>query len=353
MKHRRLSLLISSLLLSLPLHTQRTLQLVSYNVENLFDLEDDPQRQDEEFTPTGSHRWTPYRYRQKLHQLVHTLSHIGGAHWPSLVTLIEVENAQVIEDLLRTDGFGTQSGYRYIVSRGEDQRGINLALLYRPSDFRLLSSQQIDLRFPTDSSRRTRPLLLATGLVPSGDTLHLVSVHLPSRRGGAAVTDPLRYWACAQLRQLTERLIPPHCQHTHLVIQGDFNSDPSEKPLRMGLAALSLTDLGSDSPPPAQLVGFFPTGSPLDPLGSYCYQGAWSQLDQAYLSASLLRPESRLHYQSGSAHTLSPSHLSRWQANHRQWIPWRTWAGPYYQGGISDHYPITLSLLDSSDQETK
>ena len=93
---RRLILLTLCLLLGaiLPLVGQGELIVMSYNVENLFDLEDHPERADDEFLPSGSHRWTKARYERKLHQIAEVLSSAGSlTHFPDLVALVEVENA--------------------------------------------------------------------------------------------------------------------------------------------------------------------------------------------------------------------------------------------------------------------
>ena len=37
-----------------------------WNVENLYDTINDPLKEDDEFTPAGSNKWTDERYRKKL-----------------------------------------------------------------------------------------------------------------------------------------------------------------------------------------------------------------------------------------------------------------------------------------------
>ena len=180
---RRLILLTLYLLLGaiLPLVGQGELIVMSYNVENLFDLEDHPERADDEFLPSGSHRWTKARYERKLHQIAEVLSSAGSlTHFPDLVALVEVENAGVLRDLLSHTPLGAHAGYAFTVTEGEDPRGINVALLYRTETFRLLGRRELPLHFPFDSTKRTRPILEISGLVPTGDTLHLYVCHLQS-----------------------------------------------------------------------------------------------------------------------------------------------------------------------------
>ena len=40
-----------------------------YNLENLFDTIDDPNKKDEEFLPNGSNQWTTEKYMSKLHNM--------------------------------------------------------------------------------------------------------------------------------------------------------------------------------------------------------------------------------------------------------------------------------------------
>ena len=179
-----------------PALAQQSFVVMSYNVENLFDLEDNPQRDDDEFLPEGNHHWTRARYERKLHQLAEVLSCVGSVtSFPDLVGLVEVENARVLQDLLHHTALGENADYSFAVSSGEDPRGINVALLYRKSSFTVLSTEEIALHFPFDSLKRTRPILHVSGRVNSGDTLHVFVCHLPSRRAGAVLSDRYRRYA--------------------------------------------------------------------------------------------------------------------------------------------------------------
>ena len=48
-----------------------------YNLENLFDIEDDTLIRDEEFTPEGTRTWTEERYKEKLANMAYVISQIG------------------------------------------------------------------------------------------------------------------------------------------------------------------------------------------------------------------------------------------------------------------------------------
>jgi len=105
-----------------------------YNVENLFDTLDDTTKNDEEFLPEGTRRWTNTRYHNKLNAIARAVAAAGEWDLPSLIGLCEVENEKVLKDL----AYGTllSAGNYGIVHRDSpDPRGIDLALLYRRDRF--------------------------------------------------------------------------------------------------------------------------------------------------------------------------------------------------------------------------
>ena len=355
---RRLILLTLYLLLGagMPLVAQRELIVMSYNVENLFDLEDHPHRADDEFLPEGSHRWTKARYERKLHQIAEVLSSAGSpTHFPDLVALVEVENAGVLRDLLSHTALGAQTGYAFAVTEGEDPRGINVALLYRRDSFTPLGRRELPLHFPFDSTKRTRPILEVSGLVPSGDTLHLYVCHLPSRRGGARQSERYRRYACELLREQTRCRLEGSSGRTHVLILGDFNGDPEEPATRETLGARPYPEAGADSIARDscrwdQLYELSPRRGTGEPPGSYCFRGVWSQLDQILASRSLLGTGGGLHYVEGSAEIFYRPFMGQTSVSSPFPVPFRTYGGAFWRGGYSDHYPIRIRLWCEGDR---
>nr|WP_315124849.1 endonuclease/exonuclease/phosphatase family protein [uncultured Porphyromonas sp.] len=348
---RRLILLTLYLLLGarLPLVGQGELIVMSYNVENLFDLEDHPERADDEFLPSGSHRWTKARYERKLHQIAEVLSSAGSlTHFPDLVALVEVENAGVLRDLLSHTPLGAHAGYAFTVTEGEDPRGINVALLYRTETFRLLGRRELPLHFPFDSTKRTRPILEISGLVPTGDTLHLYVCHLPSRRGGARQSERYRRYACEQLRELATRRLEGSSGRTHVLVLGDFNGAPEEPATREALGSRPYPEGGVDSIARDscrwdQLYELSPRRGAGEPPGSYCFRGVWTQLDQIHASRSLLGG-GRLSYVEGSAEIFYRPFMGQPSVSSPFPVPFRTYGGAFWRGGYSDHYPLRIRL---------
>ena len=352
MKHRytalfSLAFLLLTLHISSPqLWAQRKLvRVMSYNVENFFDTEDDPTHNDDSFLPTGEHRWTRARYQTKIQHIAEVISAVGEEAFPDLIALMEVENATALSDLLHRTALGEKAGYRQVITHGEDKRGINVALLYAPETFHLIASEEIPIHFPFDSLRRTRSLLRVTGEVPSGDTLHVFVCHLPSRRGGAQASARYRSYCCTRLREQVDSLMAQGGERTHCLLLGDFNGDPEEAPTSEALRSHPYTaDMAVQDLPPESLLALLHRETRQEPPGSYCYQGVWSQLDQIHLSVSLLRRDSRLRYVEGSAETLRRPFYSVVPASGGDPVPFRTYGGSFYRGGYSDHFPTRLLL---------
>ena len=107
-----------------------------WNVENLFDLIDDPDKRDEEFALNGRKNVTQEIYDLKIKNSVEVLSDLDV----DVLGLCEVENKNVLNDL--NDAFEDKE-YKIIHYDSPDERGIDNALLYDPKKFKVLSSKPI------------------------------------------------------------------------------------------------------------------------------------------------------------------------------------------------------------------
>ena len=320
------------------------LWVMSYNVENLFDTEDDPSKADEDFLPEGSYHWTKTRYYTKLMQVATVISSArDGLYSPDLIGLVEVESARCLEDLLRLQTRLSEE-YSYLITEGADRRGIDVALLYRRSAFQLLAWEQIDLQPPEAEPLATRPLLHALGRLSSGDSLHIFVCHFPSRRGGARHSQPYRDHAASILATRCQPLLQQAAggARCHILILGDFNGTPDEAPTKRILGASPYPSDAAMQALPAKLYYLQPRQGEGEPPGSYCYQRIWSYLDQILASASLLgQGEQRLQYVPHSSRVVFFPWLGE-QAKERSDFPRprRSYLGTYYHGGYSDHYPV-------------
>lgn len=307
-----------------------------YNLENLFDTIDSPETNDTEFTPSGSGGWNSVRYQKKLEQMGRVIRSLGDEmvkEGPVIVGVSEVENRLVMEDLVKVPAL---KGYSFVHHESPDRRGIDVAMVYQASRFRVLGQKALPVPNPADTSWRTRDVLLVYGTI-DGDTLYLMINHWPSRRGGEQTTAPLRAAAATVCRKASDSLFGIH-PGAKIIIMGDLNDDPVDKSLTEYLNAKlkpEKTGPGDLFNPMAQL---FRNG-----LGSLAYRDAWNLFDQIIVSQPLL-PETSSGYRFYKANIYNRKYLVQKDGQYAGY-PFRTYGGGVYQGGYSDHFPVYIFLV--------
>lgn len=302
-----------------------TYRIAFYNVENLFDTIPNPLKEDLDFTPTSKGNWNTEKYFKKLNDLSRV---VEAMEYPALIGFAEVENATVLNDLCQTIG---QPYYRYLHHESPDNRGIDVALLYQPEYFRPLADLAIPLQIDIDGKDRfTRDILHVTGIfLPTGDTLDLFVNHWPSRRGGLAQSEHRRIAASDTLTNHIHSLKFER-QHPYIIIMGDFNDEPSNKSL------LQLVDNQRNSGN-YELFNIAMADHKKG-QGTYNYRGNLNMLDQFIINQHMMDASiSGLKFHQFKI--FSPSFLL---FDHPRFglSPNRTYGGPNYYGGTSDHLPI-------------
>jgi len=299
-----------------------------YNVENLFDTEDDPHTNDNEFLPKGARRWTPGRYYAHLQQTARVINAVGEWDTPALAGLCEVENDSVMIHLINRTPLRAQN-YRYCITKGIDPRGINVALLYQRDKFQYIDHQSKRIRF-TQKDRRSRDILHVWGRIITGDTLDVLVCHFPSRSGGEKETEQARLDAAQFLRLLCDSLYDVR-RNPNLLLMGDFNDNPSDKSIQIILKSPD---------PKRELMNLFADKKSLNFEGSYKFQGVWSQLDQIMVSQSLAT-----FLKQGSPRNFNAPFLLTTDRTWRGVRPLKVYNGYRYEGGFSDHLPVVADFL--------
>ena len=298
-------------------------QVVFWNVENFFDTRDEAGRDDGDFTPAGSYHWNRKRYLAKRNFIAKTLIATSDSlgSLPAVIALAEVENRRVLQDLAYyTPLAGT--GYRIVHRDSPDTRGIDVAVLYDPWRLELEEAE-----FLTVEGFATREILWCR-LKLAGDStaglLHLFVNHWPSKRSGAASSDSRRVEVAALLRSRLDSLQAAE-PDARILLVGDFNDTPDSE----ALAALS------DS------CGLVNLSLPLweQGKGTIRYNGRWELIDQALASRTLAEEGVRFSiFAAGFLQEPDKTYLGT--------KPRRTFVGPRYNGGVSDHFPICLYLFN-------
>ncbi len=315
------------------------MRIMFYNVENLFDTQNDSLINDEAFLPEGDNHWSIHKYYTKQQMLSKCISAVGGWENPEIIGLCEIENKKVLVELVNQNSLKSAK-YGIVHHNSPDGRGIDVALLYRREKFKVISDTAIKVVFPNDSKSRTRDILYVKGLALETDTLHLFVTHWPSKYGGAFVTVPKRAHVATILKHLSDsiRIANPKA---NIIIMGDFNDKPEDESVSNFLQAKSPENYTSND-----LVNLmFPMSK--KGLGSHFYDGSgfneWSTIDQLVVSANLLSPENRLMVKNNQAYIFKAPFLLKTNKNGLE-VPFRTFIGQRYSGGFSDHLPVYLDL---------
>lgn len=307
-------------------------RIAFYNVENLFDTIDQPEVDDSEFTPDADKKWNNWRYWTKVNRIGQVIVGMGEGELPTLVGLAEVENRGVLQDVVRSRVL-ERADYDLVHFDSPDRRGIDVALLYRSENFSVVYSQAIPLQLADDPEFKSRDLLYVKGLMGGKDTLHVFVNHWPSRYGGKEKSEHKRLAASALLKSVMDSI----CQSTSnpkMLAMGDFNDHPSDSSLRQleadGCSGLHNCMAGE-----------------LNYEGSHRYRGEWAYLDQILISRNLLanpaqRKKQGLH--AGEARVYNHPELLEKDDRYPGEMPKRTYFGPTYHDGYSDHLPVFIDV---------
>jgi len=301
-----------------------------YNVENLFDTYVDSLTFDHDFTPTGTYHWTYKKYFKKINNISKVLLAIGEGNPPALVGMAEIENERVLHHLCKQSPL-KKFNYNFVHYNSPDRRGIDVALIYRTEWVKIIHSEPLQIIFPFDTSSRNRDVLYVVIRLISGDTLHLFVNHWTSRYGGYAATVPKRNYYASVVKTKCNELLSQNPQ-TNILVMGDFNDYPDNE---------SVLQLTSSPYPLYNLMSRFVN---MSHVGTHKHEDFWGCLDQMLVSSSLRQLNTLLAIQYGQAEIFSSDFMLEHDEKYGGYKVYRTFLGPRYIGGYSDHLPIFLRL---------
>ena len=311
-----------------------------YNLENLFDTINQPNVQDDEFTPGSAKRYTSKVYNDKLKKLSRVISEMGSDGSPdglAILGVAEVENRSVLEDLVKTPKLVSRN-YQIVHVDGPDERGIDVGLIYNPSYFE--ADKIISLHVPAETldiiKGHTRDILLVSGEL-MGEKLHVFVNHWPSRWGGEEVSRPYRKLAATVCKHAVDSLMFINTEAKILVL-GDFNDDPVDESVSVILNAKEEKDKVRTGDLYNPGIALFKKGE-----GSLCYKGKWNLFDQIMVSSALLNEE-QTGFFFKDAEIFKEDYMIT-KTGKFQGYPRRSYSRDTYIWGYSDHLPVYIILL--------
>lgn len=294
-----MTILLAALLSLQDAPRQDSLLVMFWNLENFYDTHDDGLNDsDREFSPRGAKHWTRRRYTAKCNAVAKIILKAADSYGslPDVIGFAEVENRSVVEDII-LDTPLRKLGYRIVHYDSPDHRGIDCALLYRKSSLELTDSAPIQLYGPDGRIIATRDILLAR----FGNLAVLVNHH-PSKVGEGS--EERRRIAMDRMNSACDSLEASGVRH--ILCVGDFNDD------------------------------VWQTGSP---LGTIKYEGKWEKIDGCFHRG----------FSSVEEHIFDDPSLLTKDASYGGMKPLRTWSGPRWLGGASDHLPVVIKTGTSRE----
>lgn len=294
----------------------QSLRVGFWNVENLFDLEDDPTTRDEEFALGGRKNVTQEIYDLKLKNCSYVLADLNA----DVLGLCEVENYFVLNELNRAYG---NRDYKIIHYDSPDSRGIDNSLLYDANVFNVIETKPIENNLP--SGKPTRDILYVKGEY-AGHILHIYVNHWPSNYGGKEQAIPKRR-ATARLLVNEVGKILSKDPEAEIILLGDFNEGPKDNNV------LSLES--------ANMINLMKPMMGKAKIGTYVYRGEDLLLDQVIVSNGLRDNKGLI---AGKAQILDKPFYRQQEGDYAHY-PFRFWAGNRLLGGYSDHLAVYVDIL--------
>ena len=313
---------------------QKNYRVLFYNVENLFDPFNDPLTNDDDYTPAGTYHWTRLLFREKINKIYKAIISGCNGDFPDIIGLAEIENQWVLEQLISQTPL-VQVPYGIIHKESPDIRGIDVALLYRKDRISPVTFDFFGVSGKEKGAFTSRDILYFKGML-EGVKVHFFVNHWPSRSEGYLESKEKRIIAATILKLKIDSLFSKE-MNPNILIMGDFNATPKEgsllKILRASLNQKNKNDL---------LVNLS-SGWMKRKKGTIYRTGQWEIFDQFICSKSLVNGNYLSIVPDDTKICFLPFLLEK-DEKYLKMKPFRTYLGPIYHGGISDHLPIVTVL---------
>lgn len=336
------------------------LLVMFWNVENFFDpflnsVAENPMPvidsskteivyKDKSFTPRSEKFWNWKKFAQKRDDIAKTITLVNEQYgiFPALIGLCEIENRFVLDQLVESTLL-SRLDYGIIHKDSPDKRGIDAALLYRKKEFKPLQSKFYPVELEQEILQ-SRYIVYVKGVFNTLDTLHCFVVHWPSKLGGENISITRRMAASDCLKRVTDSIIRTN-NMANIIVMGDFNDDAESEALCNLNKLVNMTQ--------KEFYGIKKNRIMRTPQEwfTYKYKAEWERIDHFLVSENLFEennPDRSLKWlfcTPLSSKVFCHEFLLEKDANYLGYKIRRTLKGPRYNGGVSDHLPIVLSIF--------
>ena len=353
------------------------IRIAFWNMENFFDPFVDSTKTYNDFTEDGMQHWTKNRFYKKRNNMYKVILAMSENRPLGIIGMCEVENEYVLRAIFEQTPL-KKHNYRWVHYEGPDIRGIDPAIVYSLDHFQLVESKVFPYYNPEDTTHHSRDILYAKfvavkggvstgsttavglkaperslslskgveGPTALGDTLHIFVNHWPSRYSGELETVGSRSCLAAILRSKVDSICAsmPEGYPAKVIIMGDLNDCPT---------APSVYDVLRARPPSEMedgcFVNLFGKNDGLGFEGTLKYQADWQIFDQIIVTPAVMDDREGLHYQEGSARIFHADFMLEDDETYHGKKLFRTYIGPRYLGGISDHLPVYIDLIRNAE----
>lgn len=340
-------------------------RIAFWNMENFFDPFVDSTKTYNAFTEDGMQHWTKTRFYRKRNNMYKAILAMSENRPLGILGMCEVENEYVLNALFEQTPL-KKHNYRIVHYEGPDKRGIDPAIVYSLDHFQLVESAVIPYYNPEDTAYHSRDILYAKfvaveggvstgsttaiakvpepveGPIQTADTFHVFVNHWPSRYSGELETVGSRSCSAAILRAKVDSIVAaaPQGYQPKVIMMGDLNDCPTDPSVYDVLRARHPSEREAGC-----LFNLFGKNEDLGFEGTLKHQADWQIFDQIIVTEGLMNDGEGLRYLEGSARIFHADFMLEDDETYHGKKLFRTYIGPRYFGGFSDHLPVYIDLI--------
>lgn len=316
-------------------------QFAFWNLENLFDIENSPRREEKLERAIGSDLkgWTQAQLDRKVRQLSSIIRQMNNGRGPDLLGVCEVENAFVMQLLMESLG-PLHRNYVVVHHDMSDHRGIDIGFIY---DTDLFTFENLFSHFVMRRTA-TRDILQINFKTHRQRQLVVIGNHWPSRSGGEEQSAGYRAIAGETLAYFHERILEELGDNTPVLAMGDFNDEP----FNVSLTDYALSTRSRQKVISADLSRFFNLMWPIlgQGLGSLYFDNFPNLLDQFLANKNLLKDAGAIKIVPESVQVLRfPEMVDT--GRYPKPIPFGGMGKAVNPNGFSDHFPVAVTVLEA------